>query len=104
MYTGKPRQPANKRSKKRAWFALLITGFALAVDFTMAMMSIQAFYYSLRGPQSLFGLTFGAYDLGALLSLLSSLLLLLFKVTCLYADSRIPNRSLTLSLSLSFIL
>ena len=66
----------------------------------MAMMSIQAFYYSLRGPQSLFGLTFGAYDLGALLSLLSSLLLLLFKVTCLYADSRIPNRSLTLSLSL----
>ena len=41
--------------------ALLITGFALAVDFTMAMMSIQAFYYSLRGPQNLFGLTFGAW-------------------------------------------
>ncbi len=60
MYTGKPRQPANTRSKKRAWMALLITGFALAVDFTMAMMSIQAFYYSLRGPQNLFGLTFGA--------------------------------------------
>lgn len=61
LYTGKPRDPANGRSKKRAWMALLITGFALAVDFTMAMMSIQAFYYSLRGPQNLFGLTFGAW-------------------------------------------
>ena len=34
----------------------------------MAMMSIQAFYYSLRGPQNLYGLTFGMYDLGALFS------------------------------------
>jgi MFS family permease len=68
LYTGKPLNPKNKRSKKLSWMALLITGFALAIDFTMAMMSIQAFYYSLSGPQSLYGLTFGSYDLTALIS------------------------------------
>lgn len=31
------------------------------------MMSIQAFYYSLQGPQHLYGLTFGAYDLTGML-------------------------------------
>ena len=93
LFTGKPLDPVNRRSKKHAWWALLITGFALAIDFTMAMvqslaqpvalsdadphlfarsfvrqMSIQSFYYSLRGPANLFGLTFGMYDLGALLT------------------------------------
>ncbi len=35
----------------------------------MSMMSAQALYYSLNGPQKLYGLTFGAYDLtGMLLS------------------------------------
>jgi len=39
----------------------------MAIDFTMSMMSIQAFYYSIRGPQRLYGLTFGAYDLTSVL-------------------------------------
>jgi MFS family permease len=63
---GIPTNPDNRRSKKRSWYALLITGFALAIDFTMAMMSIQTFYYVLEGPDRLYGLTFGSYDLTAL--------------------------------------
>ncbi len=46
----------------------MITGFALAIDFTMAMMSIQAFYYALGGPERLYGFTFGSYDLTALIA------------------------------------
>jgi MFS family permease len=34
----------------------------------MAMMSIQALYYALGGPQRLYGLTFGSYDLTALIA------------------------------------
>ncbi len=68
LYTGKPLDPTNKASKKKSWYSLLITGFALAIDFTMAMMSIQAFYYALGGPQRLYGLTFGSYDLTALIA------------------------------------
>lgn len=33
----------------------------------MSLMSIQPFYYTLRGPQSLYGLTFGSFDLAAML-------------------------------------
>ena len=68
LYTGKPLNPVNKASKKRSWYSLLITGFALAIDFTMAMMSIQAFYYALSGPEKLYGFTFGCYDLSALIA------------------------------------
>ena len=68
LYTGKPLCPENKASKKQSWYSLLITGFALAIDFTMAMMSIQAFYYALGGPQRLYGFTFGSYDLTALIA------------------------------------
>ena len=68
LYTGKPLDPKNKRSKDRSWSSLLITGFALAIDFTMAMMSIQAFYYALGGPERLYGFTFGSYDLAALIA------------------------------------
>jgi len=67
LHTGIPTNPENGKSKKRSWYALLITGFALAIDFTMAMMSIQTFYYVLDGPERLYGLTFGSYDLTALL-------------------------------------
>lgn len=68
LITGKPRNPRNKKSKSRSWYSLLITGFALAIDFTMAMMSIQAFYYALGGPERLYGFTFGSYDLTALIA------------------------------------
>ena len=47
--------------------AIMLAGFALAIDFTMALMSIQTFYYALGGPKRLYGLTFGSYDLSALL-------------------------------------
>lgn len=68
LYTGIPRDPRNKASKASSWYSLLITGFALAIDFTMAMMSIQAFYYALGGPERLYGFTFGSYDLAALIA------------------------------------
>ncbi|KAL4528757.1 hypothetical protein Ndes2437A_g03301 [Nannochloris sp. 'desiccata'] len=61
--TGVPRDPANASSKKRSFYAIVIAGAALSVDYSMAMMSTQALYYSLNGPQKLYGLTFGAYDL-----------------------------------------
>jgi len=40
---------------------------AFFADYTMSMMSIQAFYYAMQGPQRLYGLTFGAYDLTGML-------------------------------------
>ncbi len=39
--TGVPRDPENARSKKRSYTAVLVAGFALAIDFTMSLMSIQ---------------------------------------------------------------
>ena len=39
--TGLPRDPANARSKKMCYTAVLVAGFALAIDFTMSLMSIQ---------------------------------------------------------------
>ncbi|KAI7837448.1 hypothetical protein COHA_008706 [Chlorella ohadii] len=65
--TGVPRDPENARSKKRSYTAVLVAGFALAIDFTMSLMSIQPLFYLLSGPQSLYGLTFGCYDLTAML-------------------------------------
>jgi MFS family permease len=65
--TGLPRDPANARSKKLCYTAVLVAGFALAIDFTMSLMSIQPLFYLLEGPQSLYGLTFGCYDLTAML-------------------------------------
>lgn len=36
-------------------------------DFTMSLMSIQPLYYVLDGPEHVYGLTFGSYDLTAML-------------------------------------
>eukprot|EP00889_Picochlorum_renovo_P004695 jgi/Picre1/31725/NNA_007076.t1 len=68
LLTGIPNSAENRKSKRNSWYALLISGFALAIDFTAAMMSIQTFYYVLNGPKRLYGLTFGSYDLTALLA------------------------------------
>lgn len=68
LLTGIPNSAENRKSKRNSWNALLISGFALAIDFTAAMMSIQTFYYVLNGPKRLYGLTFGSYDLTALLA------------------------------------
>lgn len=65
--SGVPRDPANARSKRLATRAIMIMGFALAVDFTMSLMSIQPLYYVLDGPEHVYGLTFGSYDLTAML-------------------------------------
>jgi MFS family permease len=62
-----PRDPANASSKKWSFYAIVIAGAGLSVDYSMAMMSTQALYYSLNGPQKLFGLTFGAYDLAGMI-------------------------------------
>lgn len=32
---------AHAASKRKSWYAVLLAGFAMALDFTMAMMSIQ---------------------------------------------------------------
>lgn len=63
-----PNDPGNAKTKRRSWIAVAILGAALCLDYTMAMMSIQALYYSLRGPDNLYGLTFGAYDLMGLIT------------------------------------
>lgn len=68
LLTGIPNSAENRKSKRYSWYALLLSGFALAIDFTAAMMSIQTFYYALNGPKRLYGLTFGSYDLTALLA------------------------------------
>ena len=65
--TGIPRDPKNARSKKMSFYAVVLAGAALSLDYSMSMMSIQALYYSLNGPQKLYGLTFGAYDLMGLI-------------------------------------
>lgn len=38
---GEPNDPKNAASKKKSWYAVLLAGFALSLDFTMALMSIQ---------------------------------------------------------------
>ena len=40
--SGVPRDPAHARSKRLSYYAVIVAGFALAVDFTMSLMSIQA--------------------------------------------------------------
>mmetsp|Transcript_8649 Transcript_8649/g.18983 ORF Transcript_8649/g.18983 Transcript_8649/m.18983 type:complete len:590 (-) Transcript_8649:872-2641(-) len=45
-------------------FVVMMLGLSAALDFVMAMMSIQAFYYILKGKASLYGLAVGIYDLG----------------------------------------
>lgn len=65
--TGIPHDPRNATSKRRSFLALMLAGAALAVDYTMAMMSIQTLYYALQGPDHLYGLTFGSYDLTGML-------------------------------------
>ena len=67
LLTGIPNDPKNRSSKRSSYLALLFQGAAMAVDFTMALMSIQTFYYVLGGPPRLYGFTFGSYDLTALL-------------------------------------
>ncbi|GAB4814374.1 hypothetical protein N2152v2_001420 [Parachlorella kessleri] len=64
---GVPLDPANAASKKKSYWALLIVGFALAVDFSMSLMALQPLYYLVQGRQSLYGLTFGSYDLSSAL-------------------------------------
>ena len=39
--TGVPRDPANAKTKSWCYRAVLVAGFALAIDFTMSLMSIQ---------------------------------------------------------------
>jgi len=65
--TGVPKDSANASSKIRSFYAIVIAGAALTVDYSMAMMSIQALYYSLNGPQKLYGLTYGVYDLAGMI-------------------------------------
>ena len=68
LVTGIPNDPKNRKLKRWSYFSIVMIGFALAIDFTMSMMSIQTFYYVLNGPQNLYGFTFGSYDLAALIS------------------------------------
>ncbi|GAB4814373.1 hypothetical protein N2152v2_001419 [Parachlorella kessleri] len=44
---GVPLDPANAASKRKSYWALLIVGFALAVDYSMSLMSIQPLCYDL---------------------------------------------------------
>lgn len=67
LLTGIPNDARNRSSKRSSYLALLLQGAAMALDFTMALMSIQTFYYVLGGPPRLYGFTFGSYDLTALL-------------------------------------
>jgi MFS family permease len=67
LVTGIPNDARNRSSKRSSYLALLLQGAAMALDFTMALMSIQTFYYVLGGPPRLYGFTFGSYDLTALL-------------------------------------
>lgn len=58
-----PKNRKNAATKRLSFLAVLLAGASLAIDYTMAMMSIQALYYALQGPDHLYGLTFGSYDL-----------------------------------------
>lgn len=62
-----PMNKKNARSKMLSYWAIVIIGFALAIDYTMCMMSIQPLYYVVQGQQNLYGLVYGSYDLGALI-------------------------------------
>uniref|UniRef100_A0A1D2A9D2 Major facilitator superfamily (MFS) profile domain-containing protein n=1 Tax=Auxenochlorella protothecoides TaxID=3075 RepID=A0A1D2A9D2_AUXPR len=62
-----PADPEHARTKKWSYWALVIVGFALAVDYSSTLMSIQPLYYLVNGRQSLYGLTFGSYDLASLI-------------------------------------
>lgn len=62
-----PANPEHARTKKWSYWALVIVGFALAVDYSSTLMSIQPLYYLVNGRQSLYGLTFGSYDLASLI-------------------------------------
>lgn len=61
------RDPRNRRSKRQSYLAMLLVGFALAIDFTTTLMSIQPLYYVVGGAERLYGLTFGSYDLSSLI-------------------------------------
>ena len=58
-----PKNRKNAATKRLSFLAVLLAGASLAIDYTMAMMSIQTLYYALQGPDHLYGLTFGSYDL-----------------------------------------
>lgn len=62
-----PLDPKNAHTKKWSYYSLVIVGFALALDYSSTLMSIQPLYYLVNGPNNLYGLTFASYDLGALL-------------------------------------
>lgn len=62
-----PSNPDHARTKKLSYYALVIVGFALALDYSSTLMSIQPLFYLVNGPQNLYGLTFSAYDLGGLI-------------------------------------
>ena len=59
--------PIPRRRIPRAAGPLLPISAGLAIDYTMSLMSIQPLYYTVAGPDSLYGFVFGSYDLTALL-------------------------------------
>ncbi|KAL4425093.1 hypothetical protein ABPG77_010407 [Micractinium sp. CCAP 211/92] len=65
-----PQSAANILSKKRSYFGVLLMAFVLAADWIATLVSVQALYYLQQGPKRLYGLTFGVYDLAALLAVL----------------------------------
>eukprot|EP00894_Picocystis_sp_ML_P002563 jgi/Pico_ML_1/53080/g3694.t1 len=58
------------KSKRWSYYAVLLMGFVLALDFTAALMSIQPYWYYIGGGghENLYGLVFGSYDLTQMIS------------------------------------
>jgi len=62
-----PEEESIAKSKAQSYIALSIIGFGLAIDYTMALMSIQPLYYIVGGHDNLYGLVYGSYDLAGML-------------------------------------
>ena len=48
--------------------AIMLVGLVGAFDFTASLMSIQPYYIFLEGPERLYGLTFGCYDIAQMVA------------------------------------
>jgi len=48
--------------------SVMLVGLVGAFDFTASLMSIQPYYYFLKGPERLYGVTFGCYDIFQILA------------------------------------
>lgn len=52
----------------RTYATVMLVGAVCAFDFVATLISIQAFYYILEGPENLYGLAVGIYDILQLLA------------------------------------